>query len=349
MNRTALGALIGVLAFVVALELLLRVLPVSSATRAGYHVDPKILTYAPHLDWRYATGWDLRNPQRLRTNGHGFVSEHEFIRDERAIALVGDSFVESASLPALERPAVQLELALGGRRPVYAMGAAGTALLDYAERIRWAHQQFGIRDFVVLMERADVRQALCGSGNVHSECLEPTTLIPLSAAVAPPSTLKRVLRESALAQYLTSQLKVTPEGLLRKVFVYQTPEIAAGPAAPARGRPAALPPLAVEMIAAEFFSRVKPYATGKLVIVIDSDRQTLMRGDTPDDPERALFIAAARAAGATVVDTTPLFRDHYQRSNQLSLDLGPQDGHFNAVGVRLVARAAARALQEDAR
>ncbi|SFC66212.1 hypothetical protein SAMN05216344_12836 [Polaromonas sp. OV174] len=58
-------------------------------------------------------------------------------------------------LAAPDRPGAQLERALG-TRPVSAMGNPGTALVDYAERIRFAHTHFGVRDFVVLMERGDV-------------------------------------------------------------------------------------------------------------------------------------------------------------------------------------------------
>ena len=39
--------LLGIAAFVVLCELLFRALPVSSATKFGYHFDPKIPTYAP--------------------------------------------------------------------------------------------------------------------------------------------------------------------------------------------------------------------------------------------------------------------------------------------------------------
>jgi len=63
----------------------------------------------------------------------------------------------------------QLERELSGR-PVYTMGSPGSSLLDYAERMRFAHDRFGIVDFVLLVERGDVRQALCGS-NKHPRAM----------------------------------------------------------------------------------------------------------------------------------------------------------------------------------
>lgn len=346
--------LLGVAAFVVLCELLFRALPVSSATKFGYHFDPKIPTYAPLHDWRYATGWDLRHAQKLRTNNFGFVSAFDFRRDESAVALIGDSYVESASLDAADRPAAQLERALAGQRAVYAMGSAGTALLDYAERIRFAHENFGIRDFVVLVERGDVRQALCGSGNVHSQCLDPKTLEPRTVTVSDPSPAKRALRDSAFAQYLVSQLKIVPGELWQQAFRRSTasetalrePQPASGEAAKREVSDQAM--RVVDAVARVFFERVRPHVTGRLVIVVDSDRDALMRGRAVDDPPRRRFIERAREAGAVVVDTEPLFRAHFKQSG-LSLDLDPRDGHFNPLGTRLIAVHAALALTQATR
>ena len=341
--------LLGVAGFVVLCEILFQVLPVSSATKMGLYIDPKIPTYARQHGWRYATGWDLRNPQALETNNFGFVSEHDFVRDEGAVAFVGDSFVESASLNAIDRPGAQLERALSRRRAVYAMGSPGTSLLDYAERIRFAHENFGIRDFVVLVERGDIRQALCGSGNVGSQCLEPQTLAPRTITPANPSPAKRVLRHSAFLQYLMGQLKLDPGALRHKVVGALRSTVTSGVARQVSStsnddRDAAVRAMyLVDTVTARFFERVKPYTPGRLVVVVDSDRRALMRGEFIDDPQRRRFIELARAAGALVVDTEPLFRAHFKHST-LSLDLGPSDAHLNKLGVDLVAREAAAML-----
>lgn len=348
MLRTLLGTLIGLLAMLLAAEAAFQVLPVSSATRAGYYIDPHILSYAPDHHWRLSAGWDLRNPQRLTSNHHGFVSAHQFVPDASAVALIGDSYVEAAALDADDRPGAQLERALGGQRKVYAMGAPGTALLDYAERIRYAHQAFGIRDFVLLLERGDMRQALCGSGNVHSQCLDALTLAPRTQTLPGPSPLKRLLRHSALAQYLVGQLKIDPARLLQQAFRRSTP--ADAPAVnPSPG--AALPDghaaptmAALEAVSQAFFARAMPHVQGRLVLVLDANRPALLAGRTlADDPQRRRFIDLARAAGAEVVDTEGVYRSHFLRS-RLSLDVSPNDQHLNPLGVGLLADAAARAL-----
>jgi hypothetical protein len=210
--------------------------------------------------------------------------------------------------------------------------------------IRFAHEHFGIRDFVVLMERGDVRQALCGSGNVASQCLDPATLAPRTVLAPPPSAAKRLLRRSAFAQYLVSQLRIDPVRLPQQLFARSVDGSAAAGAAPRA--PAAherFEPRVVDAVAQAFFERVRPYMTGRLVIVVDADRRALQQHHVPVDPERARFIALARAAGATVVDAEPIFRRHFEASS-LSLDIGPYDAHFNARGVRIVTAAAARTL-----
>lgn len=347
MARLGAGVVLGVLGFALAAELLFRLLPVATATLTGYHIDPAILNYPPHHNWRTATGWDLRNPQVLRSNNLGFPSDRDFAPNPRALVLVGDSYVEASMLPTDQRPGPQLESLLGRVRPVYALGGPGSSLLDYAERIRFAHQTLAVRDFVILMEPGDVRQAICGSGNVHSACLDRKTLAPQTHRHADPSPLKRFLRHSALAQYLVGQIRIDASKLVDDAFRRSVPGHATTPPAQ-RENSRELTPAAeqrIDAVSKAFFERVAPFVSGgKLVIVIDGQRT----GATPLEPEialeRARFIDFANAAGATVVDLEASFEEHARRS-RLSLSVGPYDGHLNALGIGIAMAAAAKAIE----
>jgi len=338
----------GVVSVVLALELLCRVLPVSTSTETGYYTDSLILTYPAKHRWVAATGWDLRNAQTLQANNLGYPADRDFVYNERAVALIGDSFVEASMLSAADRPGAQLERALG-TRPVYGMGAPGTALLDYAERIRFAHEKLGVRDFVILMERGDVKQSLCGSGNTHGPCLDAKTLAPRTETTPPPGAAKRVLRHSALAQYLAGQLRVTPQGLLAQLKPkwLQTPHRAPQPMAMKTNSDVLQDSdrRKVDTVVAAFFERISPYVQGKLVVVLDSDRVGMYSGPLAPDPARQRFMDLARGAGAVVVDTEPIFAAHLATS-PLKLEVGPYDGHLNALGVGLITKAAAQALGE---
>jgi hypothetical protein len=333
MLRKLILGLAGVIFIAVTLELLFRILPVSTSTETGYYTDPLILNYPPHHRWTASTGWDLKNPQTLEANNWGYVSSRDFERSDQAIALIGDSFVEASMLAAHERPGNQLEK-LVGTRPVFSMGIPGTALLDYAERIRFAHLQFGINDFVVLMERGDVLQSLCGSGNVHGPCLDPVKLTPRTEITPSADALKRLLRRLSVAQYLVSQLKFS-----QHQFVHP---LTTKPATRDTNSNATLMP-AVETVTNTFFRRIKPHVLGRLVIIIDSDRAAIQQGKASPDPLRDRFIELARSAGATVIDTEPLFRAHYAQSS-LKVEVGPQDKHLNRLGLALILKAAAQAL-----
>ena len=348
MLRKFLLWLVGAAGFLLALEIFFQLLPVSTSTETGYYIDPLILSYPPYHHWTTSTGWDLRNVQRLESNNLGYLANRDFEYNTDAVALIGDSFVEASMLAAKDRPGAQLERALGGR-PVFAMGNPGTALLDYAERIRYAHTHYGIRDFVVLMERGDVKQCLCGSGNIDARCLDPKTLEPRIEKQPPPGLLKQIFRHSALAQYVFGQLKFNPQQVWHQAFA--TAHATAAQPEPTPSAAVTLPAQTapyIDVVTRTFFERIKPYATGRLVIVLDSDRAALAKGQLKPDPARTRFIELARALGATVIDTEPIFREHFARS-RLSLEVGPYDGHFNALGVSLVTQAAATALMQPAR
>ena len=96
----------------------------------------------------------------------------------------------------------------------------------------------------------------------------------------------------------------------------------------------------------KFFARTQPLVSGRLVLVLDADRQSLMQGRRPDDPVRRRFTELARTAGAQMVDLEPVFAAHFATS-RMALDLGPQDGHFNPLATRLVAAAIAQELRVE--
>jgi hypothetical protein len=325
-----------VLAAVLALELLFRCLPVSTATETGYYFDPMLLTYPAHHRFTSATGWELQNARHNRANNFGYLADHDFVRDPNAIALIGDSFVEGSMLTPPNRFAARLEARLDGKRPVYALGAPGTALLDYAERIRFASERFGIHDFVLLLEHGDVAQALCGSGNVQAQCLDRKTLEPRIEKQPQAGTLKRLVRHSALAQYLFSQLKLDPAGWLRSQLHRQ--RTARASAAPARD-PSQLPPATIQRVLDEFFARTAPYRRGGVLVLV-------LTGAQQDEVTKRLH-EAAHQHDATLIEAEPLLSAETQRTG-LSMHVSPRDAHLNGQAFRILAGAVAPALSTSA-
>lgn len=353
--RAGLAIVAGVVAVLVAAEVMLRLLPVSTATMKDYYFDPDLLTYPAHHEWTVSTGWDLRNPQHLKSNNWGFVAHRGFVPDPSAVAIVGDSYVEASMLDAGQRPGPQLERAIGGARPVYALGSPGTALLDYAQRIRFASEQLGVADFVVWLERGDARQVLCGSGNVHSRCLDRQTLEPRVERMPTPSWVKRVARELALAQYFIGQVGLRGDRLLEQLVTRNPPAAPGadtGPQATVR-RP--LSPAAIDRERAvidaaveEFFRAAQPYLTGRTIFVVDGDRSGRPQSPAEDPYQRAYLIEQLAARGVEMIDLEKAYRAHADVS-ALSLEVGPYDGHLNGMGIAVVTESVAGQLRQPAR
>lgn len=350
MKRLALEIVGGLLALLLVLEALFRLLPTSTASLTGYYIDPDILSYPAGHRWTSSTGWDMRNAQRLKANNLGFVSDIDFVANPNAVVLIGDSYIEASMLPASSRPGAQLQRELADR-PVYAMGAPGTALLDHAERIRYAATALQARDFVVFMEPGDVEQSLCGSGNVHSQCLAPDTLLRQRQRQrqAEASTLKQYLRHSALAQYLVSQLKAQPAKLLATAFARQIPH--GGPDAPMASAAAreASPPAAAsyanelriaDRVADEFLKTVRDHAPGRVLIVVDGQRPPTVLRKPSTLAASGRFVQRARDAGLPVLELDRQFSLQQARSNR-SISVGPADGHLNDEGVAIAVEAIA--------
>jgi hypothetical protein len=337
--------LLGIMGALIAAEILLRFLPVSTSTKTGYYVTPSILTYPAHHKVIMASGWNLSNAHHHESNNYGFLTHRDFLPDINAIALIGDSYVEANMLIEEERLNTQLENKLGNR-PVYAFGGPGSSLLDYSDRARFAQENFGIRDFVFIIELGDVRQTLCGSGNIHGSCIDPVTFSVQSETQTQNSGLaKKILRESALAQYLFSQLRLKPEELFKKLFDNTFSKKTGTTLAPTHqlNPPEDVSAVAVDHVISAFLSSLPKPKGGRLILVLDSYRDYLHDTDTDPTPVRDRFIQLVRQAGIEIIDTKPIFYDFWQTTG-LNLSVSPTDGHWNRLAHGLVADAIATKL-----
>lgn len=337
--------LLGILITLIAVEILLRFLPVSTSTDIGYYITPSIITYPAHHEVVMATGWNLSNAHHHRSNNYGFLTRRDFLPNANAVALIGDSYVEANMLKEDDRLGMQLENKLGDR-PVYAFGGPGSSLLDYAERAHFAQEHLGVRDFVFIINNADVRETLCGSNNIHGPCLDPVTFIVRSEAQPKKVGLaKTMLRKSALAQYLFSQLRLKPEELVDKLFASAFSEKMQVPLAPLHQLRASenVGSAAVDHVVSAFLTILPKNNDGRLVLVLDSYRDCLTGSDAILTPVRDRFIQLIRQAGVELIETQSIFCTFFHATG-LSLSVSPTDGHWNRLAHGLVADAIAARL-----
>lgn len=331
MLRNLLLMFAGAVSCVVALELVLRVMPISTYSDTGYYIDPLIITYRPHHRFRSSWGWDLHDAVNHEVNNLGFLSARDFVPDRQALAVIGDSFVDASMLPDTDRIGTQLQR-LVAQRAVYAMGGPGSSLLDYAERLRYAAEHLQVEDFVVIVERGDIKQAYCGSGNIHGPCLERASGQPTTQLRPPPSAAQRYLRHSALLQYLLGHLRFDPAQRFGRFLASLSARQPGHTGVSQEYSKAEL-----EHVLDRFFARIERYRHGRLVMVFDCDRNALERGVAARDAARADAMAFARAHGAVVIDTEPTFRDDLAATGRY-LEVSPLDGHWNRAATALVAR-----------
>ena len=328
MKKSLLLFLTGIIALLLFLEVIFRLLPVSTATRSGYYIHPLILTYPAHHCFTAATGWDLKNVQRNCANNFGFLTDRDFVENPQAIALIGDSFVEANMLRSEERLSVQLEAMLDNK-PVSSLGGPGSSLLDYAERAKFAADKFGIRTFIFVLERGDVKQALCGSGNIHGPCIDPISHVKKIEIQAPPGMLKQIFRESALAQYIFSQLKFSFPSL-GPYFKFRTQKPYLDlPAQQSRA-------IAIDQIVMSFFGELSKIEGGQFFILVDPDRANLF-SQRPDEFDGLKVLEnKALVHNVSVINVTPNFQNYISRSGRF-LEVGPYDRHWNRDATRVIA------------
>ena len=326
---------IGVAAVLLLLETIFRILPVSTATRSGYYIHPLILTYPANHCFTAATGWDLKNAQHNCANNLGFLADHDFVHDPQAIALIGDSFVEANMLPANKRLGAQLEAKLSGK-PVYALGGPGSNLLDYAERAKFAAEKFGVRTFIFILERGDIKQSICSSGNIHGPCLDAKTLLPKIEIQQPADALKRLLRESALAQYTFSQLKFNISTILSSV---------SQPAGVTKKttRTVDVSLKSSSQILEYFFRQLSTIENAQFLFVVDADRPHLSDKKENNSIELKSLKNEINALNMIIIDPTAAFREFIIKSGR-TLEVGNYDHHWNGETVGIIATLIANQL-----
>lgn len=332
MLRKILFLILGSLASLIAIELVLRILPTPTATRMGQYIDPLISTYPPNFEFQSATGWAFLNPQQQRSNEFGFIPDRPFSASPDAVALIGDSLVEQSMLVSSDRLGMQLENERGGA-PVFSLGIPGSSLFDYLERLRFARDKLGVRQFWIVVERADVHQSLCEHAAYMDVCLDANGEL-LRKRKPPRDPLRDTLAHSAFLQYFVGVLRLSPKALIESISQPALPNIETDTATVTDKTSLSQAEIGV---IERFFRELSSFSSIKVGIVIDPRLDHLDRDDEFIDPALESVYRQAIAAGIMVVHP---FRDLKQYSDLtgLGMRVGPYDGHWNARANAVIAK-----------
>jgi hypothetical protein len=324
--RIGLGALVALL----AIELCLQALPVSTATRMGYYIDPFVRTYPPHSRFVSSVDWDLRSAVAQKINSVGFASSAERLKSKPGLGLIGDSFVEGTGVAESLRVSERVRALTPALDPIM-LGSPGTSLIDYVDRARWASRTLDVSSFVFFVSANDANEAVCGSGQHLRRCLNAKTLAIDEIAVNPRSRVVDALGHSASLQYFLGHLKMTPSALLSALVPENTKQSQSAKPPGALRSPASA--VAIE----QFLKDLQALQPMHVMIFLDCDRASMYDGKPVRKPETYETLHALNAKyQIPVIDSCPRFQERFDRTG-LRTEVSLTDTHWNARGHHIVA------------
>ena len=342
----------GIAGALLALEGILRLLPVLSGT---YAADPRpawpIHTMIPNSSFTYSTGWNLQNIQRGRINNYGYVAPFDYVPAAGAagdtIAVFGDSYVEAQMNSYGDTLQGALNDYLKTPRTVLNFGSAGAEMPDYLGMAPLVRREFSPQWAVFVITMGDFTHGFsAGPGYFKWQPGQdpPVKLVPEIHR----SALSKWLRTVALIRYSRGNLSVRPGELiqLRRGAVAAEGSAACHNEVLSKDDEALLAAFARELPAA------LGLPPGRVILVFDADRKAIYAGKTRDEARKCLARAAranarlqelAAQSGMQVIDSYTAFQRHFD--DRLGpLDRSPLDAHWNPAAHRLMAREVARVI-----
>ncbi len=319
---------LGCLSMILALEIILRMLPVS--TGFGYQTttlaEPVLRATFPIV--KHSLDWRFYQSQIRKINNYGFADDADYAPNTNPIAVIGDSYIQSLMLPYSDTLQGQLGTLLDRKnRPVYSFGVPGYSFAGYIGSAEYVSKTFQPEFFVFLLTAGDIADSLstktAGSYFLNSRNLE------LNFEPSTPSRTNKLLLQSSLLRYLNLHLHFNPFSILTQFLPPETTV------------PIKSPDLSqVSTRLLDYLEQKSTVRADNTIFIIDCDRDKIYQQkpqpQTHPDNQLTLFATIAQNRGYTVIDTLPLFSSQYQQSRR-RLDFKPIDMHWNSAAHKLVA------------
>ncbi|MEP6546187.1 MAG: hypothetical protein ABJD53_01875 [Gammaproteobacteria bacterium] len=340
MTKHLLPLLLGTLATVLVAEAALRALPVST----GYDlraVDPSnpVLRGTSHFRYTYSRGWNLQLSNSGELNNYGFRASYDYVRDPRALVVIGNSFVQADALDPRDDMAERLGRRLG--RPSYGIGSDGASLADYLADARWATGEFGTHTLLILLTTGDLKHACEPRPGQHF--LNGAAALSLALVERPvPSTFKRLLNDSRLFRYVFDNLRFAAnwdKGWRRNQDQPPDLQTAAAFDAGCGDHPDAGP--ATQFLMREFHA-LEGARDARVIFVLAPGYRREQGVEAGGQRDVDQFADRAEQSGFAVVRLTEAFDAALATGTRL--DFMPIDGHWNAAANALAADVVAGAV-----
>jgi hypothetical protein len=321
----------------VGMEAAFRWLPVSKPPYIlPVTAEAPVARFQPNVDYLYSKDWNFSVQTRKRSNNFGYIHQADYRPDEAAplLMLIGDSYVEAHTIPAGQSAAELLHAAVDGRGRVYSMGLSGAPLSQYLAFAGYARATFrpDAMAFVIISNDFDESLLKYKADRRFHYFTDHGELRRVDYEM---STSKKILRESALLRYLMLHLEPARTlAAVRRSLDKPGPEALEERTTDSKK-------------AIDYFFDQLPGKSGldadSILFVMDAMRpaiyspQELRQSEDAYFPRmRRYFAEQAGKRGYRVLDMQPVFMARHARDGS-TFEAGPTDGHWNALGHRLVA------------
>jgi hypothetical protein len=210
----AISILLGTAAGLGVLDVTLRFLPVNEGLMAQpVNKANPVFRFTPNRKIVWSRGWDFAIVNRLRVNNAGYVNNRDYSTGDTrpVLAVVGDSYVEAATVPYDETIHGRLAAATARYARVYSFGASGAPLSQYLIWAREARERWNAQALVVVVVGNDFDESLAaykvGPG-FHHYVETPPGSLELRRFDYQPGRFRGLVRHSALARYLVFNLNL---------------------------------------------------------------------------------------------------------------------------------------------
>jgi hypothetical protein len=340
---------IAVIGFLAVAECVLRFLPVRTSPPIVpvTQIDP-VFHFTPNCSFVYSKDWDLTMVNYSHTNNDGWVNKLDYRKDDPLplIGVIGDSFIEAASVPPDSSAQAHLSESLKGKFRVYSFAASGAPLSQYLVWAAYAAREYKAKALIINVVGNDYDEShLSYSRQVPGFWIyapETSGELRLQLLEYHPGAIRSLLKMSALARYLFLNLNVK-EALLNTQwgsFVIGDPKAYAGNT-DANPDPARIKASTAAINA--FFQDLPKY-TGlqpdRIMFTMDGfrypDAANAGKGSY-FDIMRTVFRKTAETLGYEVIDMDFLFFADFQlHGGRFEY---PRDAHWNPTAHALVAKA----------
>jgi hypothetical protein len=381
---SVIAVLLGFLIVLLALEIILRFFPVFSGMPVNKQSE--IYSFVPNTTIQRSLHWNMTGARKRQVNNFGFISDQAYVPASQTtnstsvskplIAIIGDSYIEGMQVDYSNTTEANLLKNCSDSARIYSFGAQFAPLSQYLSWAQYVGQTFTPKVMVVNIVGNDFDESLLshqiasnGGGIPGMQFFEFTngnTQLVVAPFVAD-SFFKRMLRHSALAQYLVRNV-----GIFNQINEYRNRENdsfegnqehfnagsknASGQVRPAvRKKPKefvgnsersytperlSLSQKAVD----EFLKRLPTLANlppQSIVLSVDAERPQIYTAKGRQDLDsffsvmRSYFIQQARAKGFQVIDLRPAMIAQFNRTGEHFEFI--DDNHWNAAGHQLLA------------